>query len=370
MICPDNTLIRLAASVELLTGPNDIPLVYVGERKSYLRLSEAGAALIRVLRERGVLTRQELLQLINETLPSPSGQAPHVVSQFLQQLNEAGVLELDGENAITSLSIASRIAQKITARPRLELPLWRPDRALLAATLQTIQARTGQWLGKGIGLLLFIGAIVITYEAIAPRSGQHISIRSALFILGILLLQTMGHEMSHALVSSYYGVKVREIGVALLYYFIPVAYTDRTDAYRLRDFRARANIALAGPVFDFCATALSAVIASTTSGPVSATFQTLMWVQLAGFISNLNPLMPGDACHILEAWRGMLNFRGRAFTLFWRRLTFRSLPPHLQRLTTREQWFHFGYAALASLYVITLAVSAFHFVALRMPPPQ
>lgn len=361
--------IRLATGVEMLTGPNDIPLLYVGARKSYLRLSATGAALIQRLQEQGAMTQPELLAGLSES--SQNIAANTEITHFFQQLFEAGVLEIEGQVATPQVSLSKRIRQRITARPRLELPLWRPDRVLFAQALQTLHARAGHWLSKFIGLSFALAIVAITYAAIAPQTAGHINVQTALFSLGLLLLHTAGHEMAHALVSSYYGIKVREFGVALLYYFIPVAYTDRTDAYRLREFRARAYIAFAGPAFDLFATAASAVIASTTSGRIANVFQTLMWVQLAGFLSNLNPLLPGDAYHIAEAWCGALNFRGRAFTLFWRRLTWRGLPPHLQRLTAREQWFHFGYAALSSLYVLSLAWGALHFVMIRLTlPPQ
>jgi putative peptide zinc metalloprotease protein len=353
-------LFRLAAGVELLSGPDEMPLLYVSEQKSYLRLSAAGAMVIRLLRQRCAMPLSELVR-------SLTGQAEDIemrrqVIEFMRQLDQAGALEADAAQQSAPASPLRRLARRVAAKPRLELALWHPDRPLAARLLGHIQTRLGHLLGKLIALLILLAVISVTYVAITPLSAHDFSRASWLLICVLLALHTIGHELAHALVSSYYGIKVREMGVALLYYFIPVAYTDRTDAYRLRHFRQRAYIALSGLVFDLLATGLSALIAGATSGWLGTSFQMLMWGQLAGLISNLNPLLPGDACHALEAWFGALNFRRRAFTLFWRRLARRELPPYLQSLTLRQQVFHFAYAALASAYVLLLAWLSLGFI--------
>jgi putative peptide zinc metalloprotease protein len=150
-------------------------------------------------------------------------------------------------------------------------------------------------------------------------------------------------------------VKIREFGIALLYYFLPVAYTDRTDAYRLRDFNSRAAIAMAGPMFDLYGAGISAAASCLTSGTAAVNFRLLMWMQVITFISNLNPLMPGDGYHVLEAWFGALNFRRRAFSLLFRRLSFRELPPNLQGLDAGQQFGHLAYAVAALAYTLLLA---------------
>lgn len=354
-------VIRLATGIELLAGPNDMPLLYVRARNSYLRLSKAGAAFIRLLQSRGEIAQAELRQ--SDSLIADA--TPQQLTQFLQQLQDAGALANDGNNNASAPSLFKRIGRHVSLRPRFELPLWRPNRPLCNKALNVVQARFAGGLKRVIVLSLLCSLAIVTYTTLSLRPSLNTTGLPALLIVTLLLLHTAGHEMAHALVSSYYGVKVRELGVALLYYFMPVAYTDRTDAYRLRHFRSRAYIALAGPAFDLLVTASSAVIANVASGQIAMTFRALMWLQLAGFVTTLNPLLPGDGCHALEAWCGALNFRGRAFTLFWRRLTWRALPPHLQGLTTRQQVWHFGYAALSSLYVLLMAWGVLSFAVIR-----
>ncbi len=54
----------------------------------------------------------------------------------------------------------------------------------------------------------------------------------------IMILHLALHEIAHAIVTKAYGITIREAGIALLYYFIPVAYVDRTDTYRLKSKKA------------------------------------------------------------------------------------------------------------------------------------
>lgn len=346
---------QLIAAVELLAGPNETPLLYLSESKSYVRLSAAGVQVVQLLQSRGALTAEEIaLELASST-------TPECVTAFLLQLETAGALV----QAIPVLTPWQRLRQRFLLRPRLELALWHPNRPLATNLLQAMQTKLGAVLGRLIMFAALLTAMLVTYAVLKPHEalpGSHVS---WWFLLGALVLHTAGHEMAHALVSSYYGVKVREIGVALLYFFIPVAYTDRTDAYRLRQFHQRACISAAGPVFDLLLTGLSALLSLTATGWLSYNFRMLMWLQLAGFVTNLNPLLPGDAYHVLEAWFGALNFRRRAFTVLWRRLTWRVLPPHLQHLTRRQQCLHFSYAALAIGYLVSLAMTLLHQFALR-----
>jgi putative peptide zinc metalloprotease protein len=123
----------------------------------------------------------------------------------------------------------------------------------------------------------------------------------------------------------------------------------------LRNFHSRAAIALAGPMLDLYGAGISAVISCLMGGVTAVNFRSLMWLQLFALFSNLNPLLPGDGYHILEAWCGALNFRRRAFSLLFRRLTFRELPTHLQGLGNDQQFRHIAYAVAALGYTLLLA---------------
>ena len=244
--------IRLAPGVELLAGPNELPLLYVSERKSYVRLSASGAEIVRLLTLQRTVAPAEVRQMLASKYEIGETEIQRRLADFLQQLDEAGALEHE-EGATAQpqrKSWLARVARSVAAKPRLNLFSYQIDRTLAAGPVALLKARAGNVIGKIVGLAALLAMAAVVF-AIA-RGGvmfKHAQI-SLPFIIGGLLIHTIFHELSHALVGSYYGVKTREIGVALLYYFLPVAYTDRTDAYRLRSFHSRAAIALAGPMLD------------------------------------------------------------------------------------------------------------------------
>jgi putative peptide zinc metalloprotease protein len=349
--------VRLAPGVEYLAGPNDTPLLYISESKTYVRLSAGGAEIVRLLTGRGALTAEEISETLARKYQAGGAEIDRRLGNFLRQLGDAGALaDQDGATGHPQARPWFwRAARSVVAKPRLKLFSCRFERAIAEGAVASLKARAGGVLGKiaGLGALLALAVVGLAVPRAGVTFGQ--AQVSLPFIVGGLLLHAVFHELSHALVGSYYGVKVREIGVALLYYFLPVAYTDRTDAYRLRDFDSRAAIALAGPMLDLYATAISAAASRLAGGAAAANFRLLMWLQLGALLSNLNPLMPGDGYHVLEAWLGALNFRRRAFSLLFRRLTFRALPPNLQGLRTEQQLGHIAYAVAALGYTSLLA---------------
>ena len=54
-------------------------------------------------------------------------------------------------------------------------------------------------------------------------------------------------------------------------WFLPLAYVDCTDLYRLPERRPRVMVALAGPFVDLVAAGLAAAVALTTTGEASGT---------------------------------------------------------------------------------------------------
>lgn len=345
--------LRLASGVELLQGPNGLPLLHVSSHRRYVRLSFLGAEVIGLLTTGRDITQADISQTLSTRYPGSPGEIRHHVDQFLRQLDDAGVLESDKQEPETGFR---KLMHKVVEKPRLQIALWRPDRPLASGLISAVRAKASGLIGVFVGLLVLFATVAAGFAI--NRLGMSIDYSSISWplILALLIVHTSSHEMSHALVSSYYNVRVREFGIGLLYYFLPTAYTDRTDAYRLRRFAERAWIALAGPIFDLSAAGLSAVLAYSTGGRTRATFHLLMLIQLWICFSNLNPLLPTDGYHVLEAKFGGLNFRRRAFTLLFRMITGKDVPPQLRTLTAHKKLFHLSYAVVASLYIGLLAM--------------
>ena len=357
VVAPDDTDVArqpiiLAKDVELLLGINDIPLLYVGEHQNYVRLNTLGADIVRILQERSdSLSCFELEQELVHRYPGKEELIAEKLTPFLQQLHEARVLLLPGAE---QKPWVTRAAKKATSRPMLRLGLWRPNRPVAYGLVRRFSMLVNDTTSTLLGLWLIVATLVVFAVIVQFGTNMHIgSVVWPLVVCAFLLHLTV-HEFCHTLVGSYYYVKIRAVGVALLYYVLPVAYTDRTDAYRLRDPKQRMRISLAGPAFDISAAAVSALISLLTGGWIGATFHVLLALQTMTFISNLNPLMPSDGYHALEAILGGVNFRRRAFVLFIHWMTLRKTPVYLRDLSRKQQIIYFVYALVMIVYVSTL----------------
>jgi putative peptide zinc metalloprotease protein len=216
------------------------------------------------------------------------------------------------------------------------------------------------WLYRNrLVFLLAASAFLLIASArfIASPRIQWNSISWPLLVVAILLHGCL-HETSHTLVTSGAGIKVRDAGFAILYWFLPVLYVDRTDAYRLQDPRQRAWIAVAGPLWDATGAGLTALLSWYCAGITAATLRALSLCQLLFLVSNLNPFLPSDGYHAVEALAGELNFRGRAFSVLLHRLRIRSLPPYLCGISKRKQWFCCAYSVASAAYLALLVTAA------------
>jgi putative peptide zinc metalloprotease protein len=146
----------------------------------------------------------------------------------------------------------------------------------------------------------------------------------------------------------------------MLFLVMPVAFVDRTDAYRIRGRGGRLAIALAGMVSDGWWCAVVAIVAHTSTGDVHQVAQTLLVIQLIGLLVNLNPLLPSDGYSAVETATRLVDVRGRSLALVRSTVLRRPLPPYLRDLTTRARAGYTTYGVLACLYVGLVIVVCLH----------
>lgn len=234
----------------------------------------------------------------------------------------------------------------------LRLALWRTDRPCGSDDTVTSPPPAGL-AGRvvvAIRALLMVTALV--GFALSPAAPLAESQWQAL--IPLLALHLWGHELAHVASAVRHGVRIREIGAGLLFGVIPVMYSDRTDGYRLKEIAGHVRIALAGPAFDLTAAGVTAIVASVTDGTWRATALTLLASQVLLFTANLNPLLPTDGYHAIEAALGWCNVRRRAFTTLLCAVTRRPLPSALARQSRTTSAGYLAYAVVASLFTAGL----------------
>ncbi|MGO1173630.1 MAG: PqqD family peptide modification chaperone [Actinomycetaceae bacterium] len=349
------TVPQLREELELITGMDDMPLIYDPATGVYHRVSRSGHAILQRLD--GSHTADDLAGLAQAADDDARAAFRKQLDEFLAHLERSGLLvgsELPDVGEREGRVRTSRLMPRVVITR--ELPrILEPVAALLRGAPLGV-------LGPAAVVLAVVGfgAGVTTLVA---RGGMWATFDPAPLLTAIALQLTLilAHESSHALVAQVLGVPVRGLGFAVLFWFMPVAYVDRTDAYRLRGRRGRVAIAVAGMTTDGILCGVVAALAWNASGFWSDTLLLLLTFQIIGLVINTNPLLPSDGFSALEAATGLVNFRARAFLYLRSTVTRTDLPSHLRRLSWRRRAGFVAYAVVALVYVLA---AAFMFVRL------
>ena len=174
--------------------------------------------------------------------------------------------------------------------------------------------------------------------------------------VAIQLVSIVGHESWHAIVAGWLGPPVRGLGVALMFWVMPIAYVDRTDSYRVRSRLGLAMLAIAGMCSDGVVCGIEAAVAASSAGQARQVALTLCAFQLTMLFTNSNPLTQSDGVAAIEALTGSVNLRGRSMLVLRCALRRVPLPPALAVMRRSARWGYFLYGLLSSLLGITIMV--------------
>lgn len=339
--------LSLAENVELLVGANENPMLFEPESGTYFRLTPMSAKIVGLFS--GEKTGDEIARRLARAYPDQADSIYQSIYEFVDDLRQADVLNVSADEK----SFWKRTWEKIRKRPMLRLKLTGPVQGILEPMAGAFK-KAPRALLTSMAALLTVSAVLLVVHAfrVGPPLEFDPEAAAPLWVLFLLVMGHMiVHEGSHALVTQYFGVPIRESGIGLLYYFIPVAYVDRTDTYRLKNKWKRAAIALAGPMADLIMAGVSAVLIISLDGPWQRVFQGMMLFQLVLFVNNLNPLLPTDGYHAAEAALGEINFRARASTFLLRKLTGKPLPAHLRNITGYRSAVYIIYPILTAAFI-------------------
>ncbi|MFF7727395.1 hypothetical protein [Streptomyces sp. NPDC008001] len=344
---------KLREELEVIRGMDDIPLIFDPVTGNYHRISRAGEVVLTYLD--GTRTRDDLVAFLARADQRRAEALSGQIDTFLAALDRSGLLEGSeppGKPKDRGRVRGSMMMPRIVltrSLPRVLEPLAVVLRAVPARLLVLIAA-LGALAGYAFGFHTLFTVMPAPRDLAGPA-----------FLLGtgVMLLYVLMHETAHALVAQMLGTPVRGLGVALLFYFMPVAYVDRTDAYRFRGRGGRVVLAMAGILSDGWFCALSGVIALNSGGLLRDVAVLVLGMQLLMLIINLNPLMPSDGYTALEAATGFTNARGRAFALLRHTVRREELPAYLANLSKAARRGHMAYGLFAVAYICLLAYATF-----------
>lgn len=256
-----------------------------------MRISKVGEELIPLL-ARGA-TLDELEHHLLQRFPA-AGDVRFKLRQFLTQLAGSGFL---GQQEAVPIR-----------RKAHRLDLFNPDPAARAVA-KALLAVPAFLRGLILGALLAMAALALAALALSPALPHPGRIVTGFSWSGLcfLLVLIPVHEFAHAVACRMAGVPVTSAGV-LIHGFTPGPFVDTSGSYRVTDRRARFWIPAAGPLIDLAVCALAAAVL-TFGGQWSLDpriLEAAPFVFLGSavlLILNLNPLMPSDGSHMIEALR-------------------------------------------------------------------
>lgn len=326
----------LRQDVQVLVGMDDTPLLFDPVTGHYHRLNRLSAAAIALMDGRR----------------SPDDIAAEVDSAGRGGTRARGLVEDFIEDLRSKELLVGCHPVPERRRTRLEwiLPrfmVWRGFADVLAPLSRALARVPGSALAVGVGGPASIGYIVAILEFLT-RLGQPVVVAPAVLAVAavVQLVSVFCHETCHAIVAGRYGVPVRGLGVALVFWAVPVAYVDRTDAYRLRGRSGRVAISLAGMVSDGWWALAAVIVAATTHGFPQEVASLVIPFQLIMLVANLNPFTPSDGVAALEAATGLIDVRGRSLKVLKATVTRAPLPPYLRSVSPLARRWYLLYGAL------------------------
>ena len=296
--------LALSPQAERLTGADRQPMLYVAAEDRYILLSAGAARLLDALD--GATTTAQILERVGDAGdPARTQERRQTVLQTLDGLRRAGAFTL-------SRGGGSGPAPGRWRRWAARTPRVRVQRGIepLVAPPVDLALRHPRVTRVGLSALA-LASFVLSIAGVTRFPSIIVVMWPA--VVAVVALEVVLHELAHAAVCRAFGVRIREAGVMLWAWFLPLAYVDCTDIYRLPGRRARIMVALAGPFVDLVVAGTAAAVALTTRGETAGTAYMVLLTLAFVLLRNLTPLLPTDGYQALEAATGELNLRARSW---------------------------------------------------------
>lgn len=183
----------------------------------------------------------------------------------------------------------------------LFIPLVNPDR-FLEKTLWIYRALVNKWTAA-LAAVMIPGAIYLMITRLSGVEKEYLFFfnwENLLYLWVTIAITKIVHELAHAYTAKSFGLRVPQMGVALLIFF-PCLYCNTTDAWRLADRTQRLKISAAGIIAEFAVAIICTYIYFLTRpGILNSLSYYLVAVSLISTILfNANPLLKFDGYFIL-----------------------------------------------------------------------
>jgi putative peptide zinc metalloprotease protein len=332
------------------------------------------ASAIRLLRHWSLREPEQVLAAANNEPGLPLAQVD--LENMLRFLHNHDLISASDSNQRASYPLKAAARRSSLWKQVLHqylffrIPLWRPE-PFLNRSWPWLQRYGPVLLRFVLPLLLLCGLFLVSRDW--PRyqsSFPHLfSMEGMMAYSATLVFAKFIHELGHAYMAKKAGCRVQSMGVAFIVMF-PLFYTDVSDAWRLKDHKARFLIGAGGILAEILLASLALLAWSLLpEGPLhTAAFLLSSATWITTLVVNLNPLMRFDGYFMLsDAWR-VDNLQGRAYALCRWHLRetlfgYGETPPENWSPRMRHRLLLWGYASWLWRFILFfgIALTVYHY---------
>ena len=195
-----------------------------------------------------------------------------------------------------------------------KIPIVKPDR-FLDRTIDIVRLILNKWTVTLLWIIAISGYIglVMNWSKFTEKFISSISLQGlARYSLAVIAVKLI-HEFSHAYAAKINGVRVRRMGLAIVF-FVPRLYSDLTDSWRVHDWKKRFLIDGAGIISEIVIGGFAALVwVNTVPGLTHSVAYFIFAVSIINTVLiNGNPFIRYDGYFMLMDFIGIDNLQQRA----------------------------------------------------------
>ena len=343
---------QIAADVEIAEQRDgDRPAYVVGSASSgrYLLLRTAEYRALRLLGPN--LTPAEVC---NEFKRQHGGTLRlTTLTGFLTRLDEIGILS--GERVKCRQQPEQRLNTQFYSR----FKLFNPDPLFTRMVSVFRWVWTTRFFAGSLLLMLTAALLALINGAEIAHYGGYILREHYVAVIVAGLLVGVTHEFAHGLTCKAFGGRATEVGVLMIYYFLPALYCNVSGVHLIPQRGRRLWVIAAGVYWQLLAGTL-ALLAWLTLAPYTPPAD-LAFCFFLGSVTDVafngNPLIKLDGYYFLSQWLRLPNLMDRSRDWsrgFLRRIVFGERNEAASRFSRREQAILAAFGLLSFVYTVAL----------------
>ncbi|MFN0122084.1 MAG: efflux RND transporter periplasmic adaptor subunit [Blastocatellia bacterium] len=354
-----NTPTDYCAYPPQIAGDVEVSMQQDGDRQVRV-VGAASVGRYLMLRE----TEYRVFQLLGEELPVADVCAafgerdgatlpPATLIKFIAKLDGAGIIA--GQRPVSG---AAKKDGEAVRQPYLRFSLFNPDRLFARMVPWLRWVWTPEFVTFTVLLMLSTALLSLVYWPEVSTYGGFVLGEYYGWIFLAALLVVTSHEFAHGLTCKAFGGRATEVGVLLVYYFMPALYCNVSGIHLIEKRSRRLWVIAAGVYWQLLVGAVSLLLWFFIAP--HTWLADLAFIVFFGSVLNLvfnaNPLIKLDGYYFLSQWLRMPNLMDRS-RAWWRglfRRLFTGTRNEAAAQTWREQATYATFGLFSLLYTIIL----------------